>query len=349
MKKILTLLLAFVLVTALSCSAWATPGKSDKAHSSTSNGNASAQTELTGEETGEDEESVATNGRNKNKTNTQKEFKLQLNAEKKAVQQQRQALNQEMAQLEARYAELVAAGDVEGAALVQTEMNSLQVELQSLQNEMKQIINERYMVVKTMYTEEELAQFADARALIEQMYADAYALDAWSVTIGDDMIKFDTLPYIKGGVTMIPVRTITEELGATVTWQDATQSVLITKDNITVEMTVNSTTVYVDGQPVDLGAAAEVTCGRTYVPLRFLAETFGLDVDWDEENELIDLEEGTGEDEDAGEEEITGEDEGAEEEEITGEDEGAEEEEIAGEDEGAEEEASEDAGSETEA
>lgn len=33
----------------------------------------------------------------------------------------------------------------------------------------------------------------------------------------------------------------------------------------------------------------EITCGKTYVPLRFLAETFGLDVTYDDENEIVDI------------------------------------------------------------
>jgi len=54
-------------------------------------------------------------------------------------------------------------------------------------------------------------------------------------------------------------------------------------------MKINSTTVLVDGKPVDMGIGVEVTNGRTYFPLRFLAEIFES-VTWDEENEIIDIE-----------------------------------------------------------
>jgi len=149
------------------------------------------------------------------------------------------------------------------------------------------------MVIKTMYSEDELQQFDSAAALIEQMYADAEALEAGSVIVKNNLIKFEAPPYIKGGKTLVPMRAIAEELGAEVSYDPDTQSVTITKDGMVVVLTINSSTATVDGAPVEIGASADITCGRTYVPLRFLAETFGLDVNWDEENEVIDIEETT--------------------------------------------------------
>jgi hypothetical protein len=43
----------------------------------------------------------------------------------------------------------------------------------------------------------------------------------------------------------------------------------------------------------ELDVPAELNSGRTYVPLRFLAETLGLDVEWDSESGVIDIDEET--------------------------------------------------------
>jgi hypothetical protein len=128
------------------------------------------------------------------------------------------------------------------------------------------------------------------------MYEDAYALGAGCVTVNNNIIKFEAPPYIKGGFTMVPVAAIAAQLGAEITWDSETQTVSIVKDNVTIELTANSQTVNIDGTAVELEISPEISCGRTYVPLRFLAEAFDLAVTWDSENEIIDLDDGTTDD-----------------------------------------------------
>lgn len=153
------------------------------------------------------------------------------------------------------------------------------------------------MVTKSEYSTEELGNFDSAADLIAQMYEDVNVLGLGSVTVRDNIIKFDTPPYIKGGRTVVPVRAITEELGADLLWDEGTQTVTITMEGSStttgtaIVLGINSRVVTVDGEAQTLDTAAEITNGRTYVPLRFIAETFGLDVDWDEGTETIDIEE----------------------------------------------------------
>ena len=288
MKKLLVLILALALVFSLSFSALA----GDKG-----NGNNKNAEEIVAEDTDDGTGDELSKGQAKKEENAlKKAFKAELNAEKKVLQQQKTELEAQLATLMADYDALVAAGDSEGAEALLATITEIQDQLSALQAQIKQAINERYMIIKTMYTAEELAQFDSAAALIEQMYADASLLGAGSITVKDNIIKLEAPAYIKGGKTIIPVRTITEVLGAEVTWDEDTQTVTVVKDNTTVVFGINSTTVYVDGVETELDVAPEITCGRTYVPLRFLAETFGLDVTWDGENEIIDIDDGTGDD-----------------------------------------------------
>ncbi|SHI41354.1 Copper amine oxidase N-terminal domain-containing protein [Dethiosulfatibacter aminovorans DSM 17477] len=203
----------------------------------------------------------------------------------------------------------VTEGEVEEEPVMTVE--DIENRLAELKLQKKEIINQRFMVVKSEYTPEELNAFNSATELIEEMYANALGLG--SVTVRDNIIKFDTPPYIKGGRTVVPVRAITEELGAQVEWDEETQTVKITMEgsNTTIVLGINSTTVLVtsdiesegteaENEVIELDVAPEITNGRTYVPLRFIAETFGLDVDWDEDSETIDIddpgEDGTEED-----------------------------------------------------
>lgn len=212
------------------------------------------------------------------KTNLQKQFKQELTTEKKALSTQKSELEAQIETLEAQYQELLAQGKTTEAEAVLASINEINAQLVTLQNEMRQIINERYMVIKTLYSEEELQQFGSAEALIEAMYAEAYTLGS-TVTVKNNLIKFEAPTFIKGGKVMIPIKAITQGLGAEVIYDEATQTITITKDAIVVVITANSTTVTINGVASEMTAPAEITCGRTYVPLQFLAETFGLEVE----------------------------------------------------------------------
>jgi len=232
---------------------------------------------------------TSSNGKSENTADIKKQFKAELNAQKKELQQEKVACTQQREDLEAQHEALVAAGKTEEAAALKVKLDALNTQIAGVQAQIKEIVNQRYMVVKAMYSDKELAQFKSAADLIAQMNQDAATLDVGSVMVNNNLIKFDTPPYIKGGRTMIPVRAITESLGADVTWDQTTKTATITKDNTVVKLTLNSPTVTVNGEPITISDPAEFACGRTYVPLRFLAETFHCDVSWDGDNELIDI------------------------------------------------------------
>jgi polyhydroxyalkanoate synthesis regulator phasin len=235
-------------------------------------------------------------GGNSQKDSTQKEFKQELTEQMKEVSRLKKELATEKEDLEAQYEELLADGDTEGAEALAAQIEELEAQLKELEEQKKQLIQERYMVVKTIYSEEELQQFNSAAELIEQMYADAYTLEAGSIIVKNNIIKLETPAYIKNSRTLIPVRAISEGLGAEVTWDAETLTVTVSKDGTEVVITLNDTTVTVDGAETELEVPAELSCGRTYVPLRFLAEVFGLDVDWDGDTEVIDIEESAADD-----------------------------------------------------
>jgi hypothetical protein len=235
-----------------------------------------------------------------------KVFKQELNDEKREVQK-------EISELEKMLEDLMA-GTVSVEENLQMTVGEIESCLAELKLQKKEIINQRFMVTKSEYSPEELGNFDSATELIAQMYEDVNVLGLGSVTVRDNIIKFDTPPYIKGGRTVVPVRAITEELGANVSWDEATQTVTITAEGSStttgtaIGLGINSRVVTVDGEVQILDAEAEITNGRTYVPLRFIAETFGLDVDWDAETEMIDIEETKEDQEDELEELETGDD-----------------------------------------
>ena len=118
------------------------------------------------------------------------------------------------------------------------------------------------------------------------------------VELDGNKIEFDVNPEIIDGRTMVPLRKIFEELGATVKWNDETKTVSARKSSKTVTLSINSADLQIDkgktddeGNPVTetvtLDVPAQIVEGRTLVPARAISESFGLNVDWDEENQKV--------------------------------------------------------------
>ena len=100
-------------------------------------------------------------------------------------------------------------------------------------------------------------------------------------------IKNDVAPKIVNDRTMLPIRIVAESLGGTVTWNGELQRVTIQKGADVILITIGADTAYVNGTAVKLDAAAFVENGRTYLPLRFISETLGAQVAWNEAEKTV--------------------------------------------------------------
>lgn len=81
--------------------------------------------------------------------------------------------------------------------------------------------------------------------------------------------------------TLIPMRSIFEALGASVEWNQQTQTITSKKDDTTINLKINDTTINVNGKAVTLDAPAKIANDRTFVPVRAISEAFGGTVAWD--------------------------------------------------------------------
>ncbi|MGE5458874.1 MAG: copper amine oxidase N-terminal domain-containing protein, partial [Methanobacterium sp.] len=100
-----------------------------------------------------------------------------------------------------------------------------------------------------------------------------------TVKVNGSQLNFDQQPYISNGHTMVPFRKIAESLGATVDWDSAKKKITIIGDKV-VELTINASVAKVNGAKVTLEAPAVITGGRTMVPLRFVGESLGAQVNY---------------------------------------------------------------------
>ena len=130
--------------------------------------------------------------------------------------------------------------------------------------------------------------FYRSTALGMTLQDDLYAVPALSVQLSGKTLTFpDVQPFFENGRPMVPFRTVAEALGAEVGYDSGTVSAsldgtvcrfAIGGDTLTVSDRVTGKvlkTVPLDASPIEKD-------GRTCVPVRFLAESLGLTVEWDD-------------------------------------------------------------------
>ena len=86
---------------------------------------------------------------------------------------------------------------------------------------------------------------------------------------------------------MLPARFVAEALGAKVEWKEKEEKAVITNDNITIIIYINSYKAYVNDKEVILDSPAFIENDRTYTPIRFIAENLGAKIVWDEKENTV--------------------------------------------------------------
>lgn len=107
-----------------------------------------------------------------------------------------------------------------------------------------------------------------------------YADSGITVTLNGSKINFDVQPQLINNRTMVPLRKIFEAMDIYVEWDANTQTVVAADEKTIISAKINDCNLYVNGVPKVLDVPPMIVDGRTLVPARFIAESFGGKVDW---------------------------------------------------------------------
>ena len=107
------------------------------------------------------------------------------------------------------------------------------------------------------------------------------------VKIGESMLKTDVDPIETNGRVLVPMRAIFETFEAEVGWDEATATATAVRGDIEIKVTENEKTVKVNGKDVELDVPATIVNGRFLVPVRFISETFGAEVGWNDPKRMV--------------------------------------------------------------
>lgn len=108
-----------------------------------------------------------------------------------------------------------------------------------------------------------------------------------SIILNDKELNFEQPPYIDNGTTMVPIRAIFEELNAQVGFDPKTKMITSEKNGRTISLILNSDIAYIDSKPIKLNTKVKSINGYSMVPLRFISEAFGAELNYNGIDKII--------------------------------------------------------------
>ena len=87
--------------------------------------------------------------------------------------------------------------------------------------------------------------------------------------------------------TMVPVRFVSQFLGFEVDWDGDSGTVIFANRTDTVVLRIGLDRLLVNTENIQMDVVAMIYDNRTYIPIRFFAESIGFEVDWDEATQTV--------------------------------------------------------------
>ncbi len=115
-----------------------------------------------------------------------------------------------------------------------------------------------------------------------------YAEDPIKIIVNGKELQPDVPAMIIDGRTLVPVRFVAEALGVQVEWDGRTNTAMISSNTTIIKLVIDGQ-AYKNGSQLPLDVPAQIINSRTMVPVRFISEAMGLDVQWDGANKTINI------------------------------------------------------------
>ncbi|MBL7575569.1 Copper amine oxidase N-terminal domain-containing protein [Peptoniphilus asaccharolyticus DSM 20463] len=124
----------------------------------------------------------------------------------------------------------------------------------------------------------------DASAKVIEM-----TIDKKQYSINSEKQKMDTAPFIKDSRTLVPVRFVAEAIGAQVEWNEEEQLVKITNGENILTLKIGENSYNLNGKDLEMDTQSIIKDSRTFIPIRFVAEALGLNVEYNDSTRTVTL------------------------------------------------------------
>lgn len=117
------------------------------------------------------------------------------------------------------------------------------------------------------------------------------ALDALedlpTIVLNDTILGFEEPPVVEQDRVLVPMRFLFEQMGADVDWEGASQTATVMQNGETISFQIGQQAAQVNGAVQMMDVPAKLENDKTMVPIRFLSENLGYQVEWDGDTNTV--------------------------------------------------------------
>mgnify|MGYP000376666145 CR=1 FL=1 len=111
-----------------------------------------------------------------------------------------------------------------------------------------------------------------------------------TVQVNGETVQGDMPPILFNDSTLVPSRAVFEKMGAKVTWNEAASQVEISMGSTSIVLIQNNDSATVNGSTYKMRVPAKLINDRIMIPVRFVSEALGMDVQWKENERIVSIE-----------------------------------------------------------
>ncbi len=104
---------------------------------------------------------------------------------------------------------------------------------------------------------------------------------------GEKLENLSMPPIILDSWSLVPAREVFEKTGAVVSWNPDREEVYVSRGSDFLVLKINSTTAFYNNKEADMSIPAKLINSKTMIPVRFVSETLGYDVVWENPTRTI--------------------------------------------------------------
>ncbi len=134
---------------------------------------------------------------------------------------------------------------------------------------------------------------APVTAAANEIYYDGawhtYEGNFFRLTINDELLECEVPPIVFNDYSVVPARDVFEKLGAEVTWNGQREQVIVNYKGINLILYINNKMAYKNGRADLMPIVPKIINGKTMIPVRYVSETMGFDVDFDSKTDTISI------------------------------------------------------------
>lgn len=114
-----------------------------------------------------------------------------------------------------------------------------------------------------------------------------YLISGIRLFVNDSEILLANKILIRNGLSLVPLREVSEALELKVAYIPESKSIIVENSNTKVVLVINNLVATINNKPVNIELAPTIINDVTYIPIRFLVDSFDKKIEWNETDKII--------------------------------------------------------------